>query len=380
MSKRNRKTAKAFPHVKGVRRHDGSVHYYHRVAKVRLPDTYGSPAFAEAWAAAERSIRAPAPRGDAPGTFADLCAAFEASNDWAALADRTRADYRKVRDWLLNQGAGRGFTRDLDQERAEKIIEAAIRSTHWRFAVYVLQYCRRVWNWSQEKAARKKRWGDGNPWRDIKAPKRPRELAARDVNRPWRPEEIQAVLERAPVGLRRAYVLGACGFDGGTMLGLTWADYDAGRGVFADKARVKTGVGGYSIVYPPLRPFLEDGERPSAAIVTTVHGAPFATVKSLQKRSSEFLRGLAATEDRHGNPLEPVVGEGLTLHGLRHTLAKAIADSGADLRAIQAALRHSTARMSLKYSDKASGKRAAETAAGAVELFFTQGKGGQHDG
>lgn len=365
MPKKSRKSAKPFPHVKGVRRDDGSVHYYHRVAKIRLPDEYGSPEFAEAWAAAERSTKTAAARSDAPGTFADLCAAFEASDDWHALADRTRADYGKVKAWLLSAGAARGFTRELTHERAERILDRASRETNWRFAVYVLQYCRRLWNWSQEKAARKKRWGEGNPWRDIKPPKRPREIASRDANRPWLPEEIAAVLDRAPIGLRRAYVLGACGFDGGTMLGLTWSDYDEGRGVFADQARNKTGVGGYTIVYPPLRPYLEGGDKPSASIVTNAAGAPFANVNTLQTRSSEFLRGLAA---------EGVVGEGLTLHGLRHTLAKAIADAGADLRAIQAALRHSTARMSLKYSDKASGKRAAETAAGAVEAFFRKGE------
>lgn len=346
------------------------MYYYHRVAKVRLPDAYGSPEFAEAWASAERAVRTASARGDAPGTFADLVAAFEASDDWEALAERTRRDYQSIRTWLLQQGAGRGFTRDLSQAQAERILDAALRQKKWRFAVYVLQYCRRLWNWSQEKAARKKRWGEGNPWRDIRAPKRPRELARREANRPWLPEEIAAVLQRAPVGLRRAYVLGACGFDGGTMLTLTWADYDAARGVFADAAREKTGVGGYTIVYPPLRPFLEDGERTAASIVTNAHGAPFKTVNSFQKRSSEFLRALAATEDAHGNPVDPVVGEGLTLHGLRHTLAKAIADAGADLRAIQAALRHSTARMSLHYSNNASAKRAAESAAASVSDFF----------
>lgn len=348
-----------------MKRNDGSVHYYHRVAKIRLPDDFGSPEFAEAWAAAERSTRTAAPRGDAPGTFADLCAAFEASDDWGALAERTKADYCKVRDWLLAEGAGRGYTRELTQDRAERILDRALRETNWRFAVYVLQYCRRLWNWSQEKAARKKRWGEGNPWRDIKPPKRPRALAERETNRPWKPAEIAAALDRAPIGLRRAYVLGACGFDGGTMLGLGWADYDAERGVFADQAREKTGVGGYTIIYPPLRPFLEEGEKPSALIVTNTAGKPFANVNTLQTRSSEFLRGLAAAG---------IVGEGLTLHGLRHTLAKAIADAGADLRAIQAALRHSTARMSLQYSNKASGKRAAEAAAGAVEAFFGKGE------
>lgn len=345
-----------------VKREGGRVDYYHRKARIRLPDDPGSPEFAEAWAAAERSIRQANPRGHAPGTFGELVEAFEASEDWRALAERTRADYAKVRDWLYERGGARAFTRELDQARAEKILERALDETNYRFGVYVLQYSRRVWNWSQEKAARKKRWGDGNPWRDIPTPKRPKGLAARDSNRPWKPEELSAVLERAPIGLRRAYVLGACGFDGGTMIGLQWSDFDAGAGVFSDRSREKTGVSGFTIVYGPLRPFLEEGNRPSPFIVTNALGEPFAKANTLQTRSSEFLRALA----RSG-----VTGEGLTLHGLRHTLGKAMADSGADLRAIQNALRHSTERMALFYSKHASGRRAAEAAAGAVSDWFS---------
>jgi len=236
MTKKSNRRALRFAGVQAVKRDDGRIHYYHRRARVRLPDEYGSPEFAEAWAAAERSIRKARP-GSATGSFGELVAAFEASEEWQSLAPRTRADYAKVRDWLFARGAGRAFTRDLDQAGAERILDAALQGTNWRFSVYVLQYCRRVWNWSQEKAIRKKRWGDGNPWRDIPAPKRPRAIAERDTNRPWTPRELAAVLERAPQGLRRAYVLGACGFDGGTMTALLWSDYDDAAGVFSASDR-----------------------------------------------------------------------------------------------------------------------------------------------
>ena len=360
--------AKAFPNVNRVLGRDGAVRHYHRKAKIRLPDEYGTPEFAEAWAAAEKSVRRASVRGHAPGTFGELVQAFEASEDWQALADRTRADYGKVRDWLYSQKAAAAFTRELDQARAERILDAALAQTNYRFGVYVLQYCRRLWNWSQAKAARKKRWGEGNPWRDIPTPKRPRDLAEREANRPWRAEELAAVLERAPVGLRRAYVLGACGFDGGTMVGLLWSDYNDAAVVFAGAERQKTGVAGYTIIYKPLRPFLEEGPRPAAQIVTNCNGGAFRLANAMQTRSSEFLRSLAAAG---------VVGEGLTLHGLRHTIGKALADTGADLRAIQSALRHSTARMSLKYSDGADKRRAAEGAADNVADWFSKGFDGE---
>lgn len=50
-----RATRKAFAHVRAVKA-NGSVYYYHRLAKVRLPDDIRSPAFAEAWAAAVLSL------------------------------------------------------------------------------------------------------------------------------------------------------------------------------------------------------------------------------------------------------------------------------------------------------------------------------------
>ena len=107
MTKRSNRRAARFAGVQAVKRDDGRIHYYHRRARVRLPDEYGSPEFAEAWAAAERSIRKARP-GSATGSFGELVAAFEASEEWQSLAPRTRADYAKVRDWLFARGAGRG--------------------------------------------------------------------------------------------------------------------------------------------------------------------------------------------------------------------------------------------------------------------------------
>lgn len=354
--------SKKFKNVKSVKRDDGRVQHYHRTARVRLPDDASSPEFAEAWASAERSVRTSAPSTAAHGSYSDLVTAFEASDDWRGLKPRTQADYAKVRDFMLLQKAGRKFTRAMRQEDAERILDTAIDTTNWRFAVYVLQYNRRLFNWSQEKASRKKRWGDGNPWRDIKAPRRPKAIAAVRRNRPWEPEELGVVLERAPLGLRRAYVLGASGFDGGTMLTLDWPHYD--NGGFANNAREKTGVAGFTIVPAPLRPFLELGPKFQGAIVTTAEGDPFATANAFQTRSSAFLRGLAA---------EGVVGPGLTMHGLRHTLGRAMAESGASIKAIQGALRHATERMAMKYSAGADQRRAVEEAAPGVAGWFEKG-------
>lgn len=344
---RKTKSKKAFAHVQSVRRgKNGPVHHYHRIAKVRLPDEYGSPEFARAWAEAEDAARRAPKPSSATGSVADLISEFERSPEWLGLADRTRADYGKVRDWFLSYDAGPEPARKLTQADCEQIIDVALRETHHRFAVYMLQYGRRLYNWKNEKAARKKRFGDGNPWKDIRTPPKPRNLARRKQNRPWTPDEFVTVMDNASLGLSRVYALGLCGFDGSTMYPLEWSDYREGV-ISAD--RHKTGVAGDTVIFDFLRPLFDEAPRPSARICTNDTGNAFPSLNTLQTRSSEFLRGMA----RRG-----LVSPGLTLHGLRHTAGKALGEGGADLRAIQGLLRHKTERMALFYSREAEKSRA----------------------
>lgn len=350
----SRTKTKAFKHVQAIKRHDKSgrlirVEYYHRKAKVRLPDDYGSPEFAVAWARAEASLGAAPPAPPSRGTYGNLVDDFRRSPDWESLRGRTRADYTQVIDWMFAaggataSGCARKPARDLDQAVAEKIIERAIDQKWHRFAVYVLQFNRRLYNWSCERAARKKLYGEVNPWRDIRTPK---PASKPKGYRPWTPDELRIVLERAPLGLARAYALGASGFDGGTAYLLTWDDYKDG---VIDNPREKTDVEGESIIWRPLRPFLDQGPRPSGFIVTNANDVRFETINAFRKASSEFLNGLRR---------EGVVAPGLTMHGLRHTVGKAIAESGGEVGAIQAALRHATERMASHYSRHASRVRA----------------------
>lgn len=346
-----------------MRRANGEIHHYHRIARVRLPDEYGSPEFAIAWAEAEKRASAPIERSAPSGSFGELVAMFEKSPDWEGLKPRTQKDYAGVRDWLFSYGVRDAPVRELTQEHAEKIIDAALRDKYHRFAVYVLQYCRRLFNWARVSSQRSKRFGRNTVWLDIPTPRKPKG-APKHSNRPWKAEEFVAAIDRAPPGLARAYCLGLCGFDGGTMFPLTWNDYRAGR---IDAARGKTDVTGQTVVYDFLRPFFEvdEADRTDDRIVTNADGKPFRTLNAFQTASSRFLSGLAA---------EGIVGEGLTLHGLRHTLGKAIADGGGDLRAIQNALRHSTERMALFYSKEAEGRRAMERSAPIVGEWFEAGK------
>ena len=340
-----------------------AIRNYHRATKTRLPDDYGSPAFAIAWAKAETSAAVATKAVSPRETYGGLCSAFAADDnpDWSKLAPNTQRDYRKCMAWMNRQGADPRPAAGLTQERCEILLDKAVKELGHRQGVYILQFNRRLYGWVLERAARQKIWGDKNPWAEIPTPAKPRAaIGAIKRNRPWKPEEVVEVLFAAPLGLRRAYVLGVSGLDGSTMVGLTWDDWNSKEGGFSAE-RVKTGAEGYINVLPLFRMFLEEGERPSAAIVTNQLGQPFKTANTLQTRSSDFLAGLAK---------KGVVGPGLTLHGLRHTLGKAVAEVGGTLGAIQMALQHATPAMSLHYSAAADKKRALRDTTSALENWF----------
>ena len=96
-------------------------------------------------------------------------------------------------------------------------------------------------------------------------------------------------------------------------------------------------------------------------IVTNQNGGAFPSPNTLQTRSSKFLKEMA-----DAGRVKP----GLTLHGLRHTIGKAVAESGGSLRAIQGALQHKSTRMALYYSEHADRKRALLDSAPALDNWF----------
>jgi integrase len=359
-------------HFKNVNRAPGrrgqKVYFYHRITGSRLPDDYGSPAFAAAWAI-EEARGLPKIEGPERESYAALVEAFRKPENkiWPGLSDHTRKDYDEAITWFGKRTSKTGERFDrlpaakLTQGSAEELVDAAAAEHGYRFGGKVLAFHRRLWNWVLEKQERQKLWGDKNPWENIKAPERPKGLKKR--HRTWEYEEFVTVLLCAvaadQLGLARSYVLGISGCAGGDIVNRLWTEYDGEQ--FSAMDREKTGVTGYPAIPEALRYFLDEGGKPCAHVASNGHGEAWASANALQTASSDFLRKLAK---------EGAVGEGLTLHGLRHTLGKLAAEREASEYTIQALLQHKDPRMARHYSKEASRKRLAKAGMDAIGGWF----------
>jgi integrase len=166
-----------------------------------------------------------------------------------------------------------------------------------------------------------------------------------NANREWRPEEWQAVMERAPLHLRIAYMIARhIGYRSQSIVRVQWPHYkpDPRFGkCFRFKHR-KNSEMHWIPASPELQDFLASLTRTSPFIAVRYNGAPWRDEEQLQKQSSNFLNKLA----RDG-----VVDPGLTEHGLRATFAAEIKRvTGANDDQVAAALGDRDARMGAHYT------------------------------
>lgn len=339
---------RGFARVRGINkvRAKGRVYYYHRASGVRLRAEFGTPAFfleLDRLNAVPRALTAQYK----PGSWGALVVAYRSSPEFARLADRTRADYQKVLDYLAPIDAMP--LPQLDGPAVIAIRDRAFRQKKRRFANHVLQVLCTVLNWG-----RPRRLAPAvNPAAGIDKIPRPRDMAP--ANRPWTPSECDAVIGAARGGLRLAIALGMyAAMRIGDATRVTWSIYD---GTALEWRQGKTGDEVWVPVHRELRALLDGAPRPATTIVTGALGRPL-TEAGLEKS----FRVLILTLEREGK-----IGKGLTFHGLRHTAGKALADLGAESRMIQALLGHRSMAASLHYSDRADRRRAATAAIHVLE-------------
>jgi hypothetical protein len=195
----------------------GRLYYYHRKTGARLPDDPRSPEFHEAWKREEAKTAGKV--APVAGTLGGMIASYRASPEFVRLAERTKSDYQRVFDWLkpLDDFPLAKF----DTAFAIRLRDKAFEKHKRRFANYVRDVLSRVCGWGVPRS-----FMLANPITpDVERIAKPRN--AREVNRPWKDEELSAVLAAASPQIRAAVALGAfAALREGDAIRLPWSAYD----------------------------------------------------------------------------------------------------------------------------------------------------------
>jgi integrase len=296
----------------------GKWRCYHRKTRTAVDleaAQIGSAEFFAECARISESTKATLPK---PGTFGLLVTAYRGSPAFLDLAPRTRADYQRILDYLAPL-SNVPLTK-FDRPYVVRIRDKAV-SKGRRFANYTRSFISTLFAWGAERDFIK-----GNPAEKIKGVRRPR--GTPDANRPWSDVEREAVLEAVPLHMRPAIALMMfTGLGPADALALPRSFYRNGE---IATQRSKTGE---PVFWPAPahnavtlcansagRPWTDDGFRAS-------------------------WRKIRIQLEKDGR-----IGSGLTLYGLRHTVAVILREMGRSERDIADALGQKTIEMARHYA------------------------------
>ncbi|MBB4104544.1 tyrosine-type recombinase/integrase [Allorhizobium borbori] len=249
------------------------------------------------------------------------------------LADRTRADYQKVFNYLkaIEDTPLARFNPPL----VAKIRDKALAKHKFRFANYVRTVIAVIFDWGLEYGYTKE-----NPTKGVKVAQRPKNLP--DANRPWTDAERETVLAALPSHMTLPMVLMMYyALDPQDALGLPKTAISA-TGI--DTRRGKTGQAFYLSIMEPLAEALSQAPTHDAiTLCANSHGKPW-TYNGFSTNWAK-IKGKLEQEGK--------VQPGLTLKGLRHTVASILREMGKDYGTIQLVLGHATEAMARHYSRRA---------------------------
>jgi integrase len=265
-----------------------------------------------------------------PGTLGMLICDYRASATFQDLAPRTQSDYQGHFEYL-RPIADTPLVK-FDRPLVVRIRDKAAASKGRRFGNYLKATLSVIFGWGAERGHLA-----NNPASNIKAIRRPKGLP--DANRPWTDSERHAVLEAAPAHMRPAIAImmftGIAPKDALTLPRNHWR-----AGEMATR-RAKTGEPVYWPIPAPLDAILRAAPIHSATtLCASSNGRPWT------------ISGFRASWRKVRMNLEKggLVGPGLTLYGLRHTVAVILREAGHDERTIADALGQKTIEMARHYA------------------------------
>ncbi len=332
--------------------------YYRRDgARTRLPDPAG-PAFLAAYqaahAAAEARARPQALRSTAvPGSFKALVELFRADPEYRLLAPKTRRDYDRLLQPLLDKWGDHGVAR---MPRAWVLGRRAALQDTPRTANYTVAVIARLMAFAVDRE-----WRPDNPALRIKA------LPTGPGHRAWTDAEIGAATgKEAPAWLRRAVMLALyTGQRQGDVLAMPWVRYQDGTITLRQGKSRRQPNGGAELripVHPVLRAELARGERVATVMCTRRDGRAWTGKARDGSPGSNTAFQHAFAEAR----AELGLSANCTFHGLRHSAASRMAEAGASDAEIAAITGHRTRDMVAHYSAGARQEKLARAAIHAL--------------
>jgi integrase len=316
----------------------GKTRCYHRATRTPVDLTkypIGSAQFLAECARIADLTKASGP--PKPGTLGLMINEYRASASFLDLAPRTRADYQRCLDYLrpIADTALARFERAL----IVRIRDKAADNHGRRFGNYVKAVLSIVFGWGSERGYVKT-----NPAEKVKNLRR--QKGAPEANRPWSDEERHAVLAEAPPQMKPAIaVMMFTGLGPKDALRLPRSFHKAGE---IATRRSKTGQPVFWQAPEALQEILAAAPMHDAVTLCANSGGRPWTESGF--RAS--WRKLRLKLEKDG-----CVGSGLTLYGLRHTVAVILRESGADERTIADALGQKTIEMARHYAQGADLKR-----------------------
>lgn len=309
---------------------------YHRATRMKVDLAETPIGSAEFLVACERIAAATSARKELTpkaGTLGKLIEHYKETDHFRNLADATKRDYRACADYLAP--IGQTPVHMLTTPLISGIHDKAARKLGWRRGNYVLTFMRQVFKFSRPHGLI-----DHNPAEGVIPKRRPRDAGY--ANRPWTVQEERIVLKSASPALRVALALMAnTGLDPSDAIGLR---RDA---IFDTTIYGLRGKTGREIAVPVSQ------RLQSALTASPPHTA--ITVLASSNGKPWTYDGLASAFHRLKRKLEDAgeIANGLTMKGLRHTVATTLREAGKSERDIADLLGQSTTSMAGHYSRSA---------------------------
>jgi len=294
--------------IKKYKDRHGKLRVYHRATGIAIDQKKFPIKSVEFFVEFDRITREHTPLPTEKDTLGHLVEQYQKSADFIDKQPRTQSDYMKLMKYL--EPAYTLHMPDISRGVVMKIRDRARETRTDHFANYLMRFMSLLFNWAKDRGLI-----DTNPAEGIKSIKRAKD--APRANRPWTRAEMQAVIENARWGVKE--VLALCMYAGlrkGDALAASKTIYN---GHTIEVVTQKTGRR-VKMPAPVALKFILDSApaHPAITIAANADGKPWK-----DNGFNSAWKKLRAKLEAQGS-----IEEGLTIHGLRHTVATMLREAG----------------------------------------------------